>query len=124
MMMTTTMMMMMMMTMIMMIMMMMMMMMMTWAETWRRIWGGTKKIFRGRISGNMTISSQENHHFSLCSYFHAHPTTLLLKILGGPMHGPSPTSNFGGTVPQSHPRSPPLDDDTHLEKRIDAVKVF
>src|SRR6218665_1856591 len=31
----------------------------------------------------MTISSQENHHFSLCSYFHAHPTTLLLKILGG-----------------------------------------
>src|SRR6218665_1245509 len=47
----------------------------------------------------MTISSQENHHFSLCSYFHAHPTTLLLKILGGPMHGPSPTSNFGGTVP-------------------------
>ena len=39
----------------------------------------------------MTISSQENHHFSLCSYFHAHPTTLLLKILGGPIHGPSPT---------------------------------
>src|SRR6218665_1682580 len=38
----------------------------------------------------MTISSQENHHFSLCSYFHAHPTTLLLKILGAPMHGPSP----------------------------------
>src|SRR6218665_4012289 len=30
----------------------------------------------------VTISSQENHHFSLCSYFHAHPTTLLLKILG------------------------------------------
>src|SRR6218665_1618380 len=40
----------------------------------------------------MTISSQENHHFSLCSYFHAHPITLLLKILGGPMHGPSPKS--------------------------------
>src|SRR6218665_1055458 len=49
----------------------------------------------------MTISSQENHHFSLCSYFHAHPTTLLLKILGGPMHGPSPTSNLGGRPPQS-----------------------
>src|SRR6218665_603055 len=31
----------------------------------------------------MTIFSQEKHHFSLCSYFHAHPTTLLLKILGG-----------------------------------------
>src|SRR6218665_247102 len=53
----------------------------------------------------MTIFSQEKHHFSLCSYFHAHPTTLLLKILGGPMHGPSPTSNFGGPVPL---RSPPL----------------
>src|SRR6218665_1624026 len=25
--------------------------------------------------------------------------TLLLKILGGRMHGPSPTSNFWGTVP-------------------------
>src|SRR6218665_1844006 len=47
----------------------------------------------------MTISSQEKHNFSLCSCFHAHPTTLLLKILGGPMHGRSPTSNFGGTVP-------------------------
>src|SRR6218665_2023991 len=56
----------------------------------------------------MTISSQENHHFSLCSYFHAHPTTLLLKILGGPMHGPSPTSNFWGDRPPSPPRSPPL----------------
>src|SRR6218665_1586480 len=68
----------------------------------------------------------------LCSSFRAHPTTLLLKILGRPMHGPfphlkfwglpipqhcfskywgvqcmgrPPTSNFWGTVP---PRSPPL----------------
>src|SRR6218665_3239500 len=56
----------------------------------------------------MTISSQENHNFSLCSYFHAHPTTLLLKIWGEPMHGPSPTSNFGGTVPPVPPRSQPL----------------
>src|SRR6218665_257152 len=58
----------------------------------------------------MTISSQENHHFSLCSYFHAHPTTLHLKILGGPMHGPSPHLKFlGGPSPLS-PRSPPLGD--------------
>src|SRR6218665_2783784 len=56
----------------------------------------------------MTISSQENHHFSLCSYFHAHPTTLLLKILEGPMHGPSPHLKFGGAVPPVPPRSPPL----------------
>src|SRR6218665_1859970 len=48
----------------------------------------------------MTISSQEKHNFSLCSCFHAHPTTLLLKILGGPMHGRSPHLKFwGGTVP-------------------------
>src|SRR6218665_793109 len=56
----------------------------------------------------MTISSQENHHFSLCSYFHTHPTTLLLKILGGQCMGRPPTSNFGGTVPLFPPRSPPL----------------
>jgi len=37
--------------------------------------------------------------FLLCSYFCAHPTTLLPKILGGRMHGPSPTSNYGGTIP-------------------------
>src|SRR6218665_3243133 len=86
------------------------------AEFW-----GTKKFFRGPISGQisifrvkisddflvidpilrifhffshifhmftmlnvvyMTISSQEKHNFSLCSCFHEHPTTLLLKILG------------------------------------------
>src|SRR6218665_2011611 len=56
----------------------------------------------------MTISSQEKHNFSLCSCFHAHPTTPLLKILGGPMHGRSPTSNFWGDRPPSPPRSPPL----------------
>src|SRR6218665_603670 len=52
----------------------------------------------------MTIFSQEKHHFSLCSYFHAHPTTLLLKILGGPMHGPSPHLKFW----RGDPPSPPL----------------
>src|SRR6218665_3460072 len=50
--------------------------------------------------------------FLLCSSFHARPTTLLFKILGGPMHGPSPTSNFfGGPFP---PRSPPLFTPTFL----------
>src|SRR6218665_1176737 len=46
--------------------------------------------------------------FSLCSCFHAHPTTLLLIILGGPMHGRSPHLNFWGDRPPSPPRSPPL----------------
>src|SRR6218665_2316495 len=50
----------------------------------------------------MTISSQENHHFSLCSYFHAHPTTLLLKILGGTnAWAVPPPQIFGGPSPQS-----------------------
>src|SRR6218665_1677317 len=50
----------------------------------------------------MTISSQENHHFSLCSYFHAHPTTLLLKILGGTNAWAVPHLKFfGRPSPQS-----------------------
>ena len=48
------------------------------------------------------------HHFLLCSYFRAHPTTLLLKILGGRMHGPSPHLKFWGERPPSPSRSPPL----------------
>src|SRR6218665_3441193 len=52
------------------------------------------------IKCRMTISSQEKHNFSLSSCFHAHPTTLLLKILGGPMHGRSPYLKFwGGPFP-------------------------
>ena len=58
----------------------------------------------------MTLSSQEKplirkiiplwHTFLLCSYFRAHPTTLLLKILGGDGRmGHTPTSNFGGPSP-------------------------
>src|SRR6218665_640362 len=41
------------------------------------------------------------HLFLLFSYFRAHPTTLLLKILGGRMHGPSPPQTLGGPSPQS-----------------------
>jgi len=37
--------------------------------------------------------------FLLCSYFPTHPTTLLLKILGGRMHGPSPHLKFFGDRP-------------------------
>src|SRR6218665_3619719 len=89
--------------------------------------GGTKKFFRGPISGKISIFLQflmtffyffsrifrmftklnvvydhfltKKHNFSLCSCFHAHPTTLLLKILGGPMHGRSPHLKFGGSRP-------------------------
>src|SRR6218665_863416 len=46
--------------------------------------------------------------FLLCSYFRAHPTTLLLKILRGRMHGPSPHLEFWGDRPPVSPRSPPL----------------
>jgi len=41
----------------------------------------------------------DNTYFLLCSSFLAHPTTLLLKILGGPMHGPSLHLKFGGDRP-------------------------
>src|SRR6218665_437453 len=37
--------------------------------------------------------------FTLFLLSRASDNTILLKILGGRMHGPSPTSNFGGTVP-------------------------
>src|SRR6218665_3824457 len=47
--------------------------------------------------------------FLLCSYFRAHPTTLLLKILWGRMHGPSPHLKFEGDRSPSPTRSPPLD---------------
>src|SRR6218665_125170 len=40
--------------------------------------------------------------FSLCSYFHAHPTTLLLKILGGTnAWAVPPPQILGGPSPQS-----------------------
>jgi len=45
--------------------------------------------------------------FLASSYFPTLPITLLLKIFGGRMHGPSPTSNFWGTIPRP-PKSPPM----------------
>src|SRR6218665_3730208 len=51
----------------------------------------------------------KNHYFRkensfmtlllLCSYFRANPTTLLLEILEGWMHGPSPPQIRGGRPP-------------------------
>src|SRR6218665_3676850 len=64
----------------------------------------------------MTISSQEKHNFSLCSCFHAHPTTLLLKILGG-----TNAWILGGTVPPVPPRSPPLSRRKELSLTIVAI---
>src|SRR6218665_4136427 len=40
--------------------------------------------------------------FSLSSYFHTHPITLLLEILGGRMHEPSP--QIWGDRPPSRPK--------------------
>src|SRR6218665_737680 len=50
----------------------------------------------------------DDTYFLLCSSFRAHATTLLLKILGGPMHGSSPHLKFWGTVPPVPHRSPSL----------------
>src|SRR6218665_433213 len=44
----------------------------------------------------------DDTYFFLSSSFRAHPTTILLKILGGPRHGPAPHLKFlGGPSPQS-----------------------
>ena len=45
--------------------------------------------------------------FTLFVLTRASDNTTFLNI-GGPMHGPSPTSNFWGDRPPSPPRSPPL----------------
>src|SRR6218665_3368234 len=56
----------------------------------------------------ITISSQQKHNFSLCSCFHALPTTLLLKILGGTNAWAVPPPRIlGGPAPPVPPRSPP-----------------
>ena len=50
------------------------------------------------------------HHFLVSSYFASHLITvgLLLKILGGRMHGPSPHLGFCAPSLQSPPKSPPM----------------
>src|SRR6218665_1008146 len=55
-------------------------------------------------------SNKKTTLFLLCSYFRAHPTTLLLKILGGGCMGHPPPQILGGTVPPVPPRSLPLHD--------------
>ena len=52
--------------------------------------------------------------FLVSSYFTTHPITLLLEILGGRMHGPSPNLHFGGR-PSSPPKSPPVHLYTHTQ---------
>src|SRR6218665_1336759 len=94
-------------------------------ETWRRVWGAEKffadqdDVFPEKmsISDDLFFSHRPGflnfpslfpdvvHNpfltrktpFLLCSYFRAHPTTLLLKILGGErMHGPFPHLKLWG----------------------------
>ena len=59
-----------------------------------------------------TSISQQNipslHLVLVTSYFPAHPITLLLQILGGRMHGPSPSHlKFWGPSPRPS-KSPPM----------------
>src|SRR6218665_1149848 len=46
--------------------------------------------------------------FPVSSYFVSHPTTLLLKILGGRIHGPSHRPHILGGPSPSPPKSPPM----------------
>src|SRR6218665_2344953 len=55
----------------------------------------------------MTLPHKKNTFFTLFILSHASDNTTSQNI-GGPMHGPSPTSNFGGGSPPSPPRFPPL----------------
>src|SRR6218665_2777145 len=57
----------------------------------------------------LTLSSQEKHlFFTLFILSRASNNTTSLNIGGNQCMGRPPTSNFGGTVPPSPPRSPPL----------------
>src|SRR6218665_3811469 len=47
--------------------------------------------------------------FSLCSYFHAHPTTLYFSKYWGEKFMGRPHLKFLGDHPPSPPRSPPLE---------------
>ena len=49
----------------------------------------------------MTISSQENHNFSLFILSRTSDNTASQNIGGGPMHGPSPHLKFWGDRPPS-----------------------
>jgi len=46
--------------------------------------------------------------FLVSSYFATHPITLLIEILKGCMHGPSPHLKFLGPSPLSSSQSPPM----------------
>ena len=95
------------------------------AETWRQVWGDGR-VFRGPrflknfhsrpgfsdflfLFPDFTMLNvvydpflTRKTRFLLCSYFCAHPTTLLLQILEG-MGRPPPQICLGGTVPPSLP---------------------
>src|SRR6218665_896342 len=89
----------------------------TVAETWRRVWGTVNfpptkmtffsekiSILAAKISDDLFLVIDQVFRifplFLLFSYFCAHPTTLLLKILGGRMHGsPSPPQTLGDRPP-------------------------
>src|SRR6218665_997040 len=46
--------------------------------------------------------------YLLISYFHTHPITLLLEILGGRMHRPSPPQILGDRPSSPPSKSPPM----------------
>src|SRR6218665_2259531 len=72
-----------------------------------RIFTVLNVVYHPFLTRTTTISEKNSlatPFFLLCSCFRAHPTTLLLKILGGRMH----LKFVGGTVPPVLPRSPTL----------------
>jgi len=62
----------------------------------------------------------------LTSYFRTHPITLLLEILGGRMHGPSPHLNLflGRLSPPVPPKSPPMSQGVIKWEIPDRIPIF
>ena len=106
---------------------------MTFFQSLTRFFGISLSFPRFSVSFTMlnvvhTLSSQEQplfhkripllHLFLLCSYFRAHPTTLLLKIFGGRMHGPVPHLKFFGG-----PQSPYVSAPVGEQEALMALKI-
>src|SRR6218665_877191 len=63
------------------------------------------------LTRKTSISEEKVLHDSVFTqfvYFHTHPITLLLQILEGRIHGPSPHLKFWGDLPPVLPKSPPM----------------
>src|SRR6218665_771620 len=74
-------------------------------EDWEPVHGQRSHVKWRSIT---TYHTTDNTYFSSLQSFAPIPQHYFSKYWVEPMHGPSPTSNFGGTVHLVPSRSPPL----------------